>query len=148
MILVGSEASTFAGFYLGFATMVGLGTHQEEVEVAQTNAMDSTGLYSGSPHKAAPNAEPNSSYPLDPGERDAVAVVLGEATPLGREGEPTYEDEDRQNRGTGRTVVDPTAFLEEAIAFDSVIANRAADGRFGGSTWHAVINRREARSKA
>jgi hypothetical protein len=81
--------------------------------------------------------------PNDPGERDAVAVVLGEATPLQRLGGRTYEDGDQSRRPSGRSVLEGSDFLLEAVAFVSVIANRANDPgrRFGGSTWRDVINR-------
>ena len=77
--------------------------------------------------------------PTDPGEHDAVAVVLGEGTSLGRMNGGEYQDDDKLGEPSGPYALTTTDFSSEAEAFVSVIANRANAPGFP-KTWYAVIH--------
>ncbi len=81
--------------------------------------------------------------PDDQDGLDAVAVVLGEATPLSRYEDFNYEDGDMQGHATGNRILGSEDFAREAEAFVSVIANRVAALGFP-KTWHDVIHQPNA----
>ena len=78
----------------------------------------------------------NAILPADEDGQLAVSVVLGEATPLERINQPTYQTDDKFGHPSGSGTVDDQAFFDEAIAMVSVIANRANDRH---KPWRKII---------
>jgi len=97
------------------------------------------GAISGEPTQGYTPCGALSEIPTDPGERDAVAVVLGEGTSLGRLGQAQYQDNDPLGQPSGQYGIGATDLQDEAEAMVSVIANRANSS---GRNWQQVINER------